>query len=85
MLRSGYLTMRRKPRGGVLLFHNNILRGCMTEDREKAMIYILSFFKNRMAAVNKHNVDKAKELIGLHEISVSELINKYVELVYKNS
>ena len=57
----------------------------MTEEREKAMIYILSFFKNRMAAVNKHNVDKAKELIGLHEISVSELINKYVELIYKNS
>jgi hypothetical protein len=57
----------------------------MTEEREKAMIYLLSFFKNRMAAVNKHNVDKAKELIGLHEISVSELINKYVELVYKNS
>jgi len=57
----------------------------MNEDRTKAMIYILSFFKNRMAAVNKHNVDKAKELIGLHEISVSELINKYVELVYENS
>jgi len=57
----------------------------MTEEREKAIIYLLSFFKNRMAAVNKHNVDKAKELIGLHEISVSELINKYVELVYKNS
>jgi hypothetical protein len=57
----------------------------MTEEREKAMIYLLSFFKNRMAAVNKHNVDKAKELIGLHEISVSELVNKYVELVYQNS
>jgi hypothetical protein len=57
----------------------------MTEEREKAMIYILSFFKNRMAAVNKHNVDKAKELIGLHEISASELVNKYVELIYKNS
>jgi hypothetical protein len=57
----------------------------MNEEREKAMIYILSFFKNRMAAVNEHNVDKAKELIGLHEISVSELVNKYVELVYENS
>ena len=57
----------------------------MTEEREKAMIYLLSFFKNRMAAVNKHNVDKAKELIGLHEISVSELVDKYVDLVYKNS
>jgi hypothetical protein len=57
----------------------------MNEDRTKAMIYILSFFKNRMAAVNKHNVDKAKELIGLHEIGTSELVNKYVELVYENS
>jgi hypothetical protein len=57
----------------------------MTEDREKAMIYILNFFKSRMAAVNKHNVDKAKELIGLHEIALPELVNKYVELVYENS
>jgi hypothetical protein len=57
----------------------------MTNDREKAMIYILSFFKNRMAAVNKHNVSQVKELISTHEISVSELVNKYVELVYKNS
>jgi len=57
----------------------------MTDDREKAMIYILSFFKNRMAAVNKHNVDKTKELIGTHEISLPELVNKYVELVFENS
>jgi hypothetical protein len=57
----------------------------MNEDRTKAMIYILSFFKNRMAAVNKHNVDKAKELIGLHEIATSELVDEYVRLVYENS
>jgi hypothetical protein len=57
----------------------------MTNDREKAMIYILSFFKNRMAAMNKNNVDKTKELIGIHEISLPELVNKYVELVYENS
>jgi hypothetical protein len=57
----------------------------MTEDREKAMIYILSFFKNRMAAVNKHNVSQVKELISKHEIAVSELVDKYVELVYENS
>ncbi len=57
----------------------------MNEEREKAMIYLLSFFKNRMAAVNKHNVDKAKELICTHEIGTSELVNKYVELVYENS
>jgi hypothetical protein len=57
----------------------------MTDEREKAMIYILSFFKNKMAAVNKNNVDKTKELIGIHEISLPELVNKYVELVYENS
>jgi hypothetical protein len=57
----------------------------MTEEREKAMIYILSFFKNRMAAVNKHNVSQVKELISTHEIGVSELVDKYVRLVYENS
>jgi hypothetical protein len=57
----------------------------MTEDREKAMIYILSFFKNRMAAVNKNNVSQVKELISIHEIAVSELVDMYVRLVYENS
>ena len=57
----------------------------MNQEREKAMIYILSFFKNRMAAVNKHNVSQVKELISTHEIAVSELVDKYVELVYENS
>ena len=57
----------------------------MTEEREKAMVYILAFFKNRMAAVNKHNVDKVKELISTHEIAVNELVDTYVELTWKNS
>ena len=57
----------------------------MNEDREKAMIYLINFFNSRMSAVNKHSVSKAKELIGLHEISVAELVNKYVELVISNS
>jgi hypothetical protein len=57
----------------------------MINDREKAMIYILSFFKNKMAAVNKHNVSQVKELISTHEIAVAELVDKYVDLVYKNS
>ena len=57
----------------------------MNQEREKAMIYILSFFKNKMAAVNKHNVSQVKELISTHEIAVSELVDKYVELVYENS
>lgn len=57
----------------------------MIEDREKAMVTILSFFRNRMAAVNKHNVSQVKELISTHEIAVSELVDKYVRLVYENS
>jgi hypothetical protein len=57
----------------------------MTEDREKAMVTILSFFRNRMAAVNKHNVSQVKELISTHEIAVSELVDKYVRLIYENS
>jgi hypothetical protein len=57
----------------------------MTEDRQKAMVYIISFFNSRMAAVNKHNVSKVKELISTHEIAVSELVDKYVDLVLKNS
>jgi hypothetical protein len=57
----------------------------MTEDREKAMIHILNFFRSRMAAVNKHNVSQVKELISTHEISVSELVDKYIELVISNS
>jgi hypothetical protein len=54
-------------------------------DRDKAMILILSFFRNKMAAVNKHNVSQVKELISTHEIAVSELVDKYVRLVYENS
>jgi hypothetical protein len=57
----------------------------MTDDREKAMIYIINFFNSRMSAMSKNNVDKAKELISTHEISVSELVDKYVYLVHKNS
>jgi hypothetical protein len=55
----------------------------MTKDQ--AMVYLINFFSYRLAAVNKFHVDRAKELIGLHEISASELVNKYVELVYENS
>jgi hypothetical protein len=54
-------------------------------DKDKALIYVINFFNSRMSAMSKNNVDKAKELIGLHEISVPELVNKYVELVYENS
>ena len=57
----------------------------MIEDREKALVYVISFFQSRMAAVNKHNVSKVKELISTHEIGASELIDKYVKLVYENS
>lgn len=57
----------------------------MTDDRDKAMIYVLNFFRNKMAAVNKHSVSQIKELISTHEIAVSELVDKYVKLVYENS
>jgi hypothetical protein len=56
-----------------------------TMTREQAMIYIINFFNSRVGATNKKNVDKAKELIGLHEIGASELVDKYVRLVYENS
>ena len=57
----------------------------MTDDREKAMIYILGFFRSKMAAMSNSNVSKVKELISTHEIAVSELVDKYVNLVYENS
>ena len=57
----------------------------MNEDREKAMVYIINFFNSRMSAINKHNVSKTKELISTHEIAVSELVDKYVQLVLANS
>jgi hypothetical protein len=53
--------------------------------RDQAMIYLINFFNSRMSAMSKNNTDKAKELIGLHEISASELVNKYVGLVHENS
>jgi hypothetical protein len=56
-----------------------------TMTREQAMIYVINFFNSRMGATSKNNVDKAKELIGLHEIGASELVDKYVRLVYENS
>jgi hypothetical protein len=57
----------------------------MIEDKEHAMIYIINFFNSRMSAVNKASVSRAKELISTHEIAVSELVDKYVDLVLKNS
>jgi hypothetical protein len=54
-------------------------------NRDQAMIYIINFFNSRMGAMSKSNVDKAKELISTHEIATSELVNKYVKLVYENS
>jgi hypothetical protein len=56
-----------------------------TMTREQAMIHIINFFNSRMNAMSISNVDKVKELISLHEIYTSELVNKYVELVYENS
>ena len=57
----------------------------MIEDREKAMIYIINFFNSRMNTMNKASINKAKELTSTHEIAVSELVDKYIKLVYENS
>ena len=62
----------------------NTVEAC-NMNREQAMIYLINFFNSRMSAVNKHSVRKAKELISNHEIAVSELVDKYVDLVLKNS
>ena len=56
-----------------------------TMTREQAMIYIINFFNSRISAMSNANINKVKELIGLHEIATSELVNKYVELVLENS
>jgi hypothetical protein len=56
-----------------------------TMTREQAMIYIINFFNSRMSAMSDANRNKVKELIGLHEISATELVNKYIDLVNKNS
>jgi len=53
--------------------------------RDQAMIYIINFFNSRMATMSNHHRNKVKELIGIHEIAVSELVDKYVELVLENS
>ena len=57
----------------------------MIEEREKAMILILGFFRSKMAAMSKSNISKVKELISTHEIATSELVDKYINLVYENS
>ena len=53
--------------------------------KEQALIHVIKFLNSRMSAMSPKSVDKAKELIGLHEISASELVNKYVDLVYSSS
>jgi hypothetical protein len=56
-----------------------------TMTRDQAMIYILNFFNSRMATMSNANRNKVKELIGIHEIALQELVNKYLELVLENS
>jgi hypothetical protein len=56
-----------------------------TMTRDQAMIYIINFFNSRMMTMSKNSVNKVKDLISLHEIYTSELVNKYVELVLENS
>ena len=56
-----------------------------TMTRDQAMIYIINFFNSRMATMSNHHRNKVKELIGIHEIALPELVNKYMELVLENS
>jgi hypothetical protein len=56
-----------------------------TMTRDQAMIYIINFFNSRMSAMSNANRNKVKELIGIHEIYTMELVNKYIDLVNKNS
>ncbi len=51
----------------------------------QAMIYVINFFNSRMATMSNSHRNKVKEVIGLHEIGTSELVNKYLELVLENS
>lgn len=57
----------------------------MIEEREKAMLIILGFFRHKMAATTKGNVSYVKELVSTHEISVNELVDRYVKFVYENA
>ena len=54
-------------------------------NREQAMIYVLNFLNSRMSAMSNAQRNKVKELIGMHEISAPELVNKYIELVRDNA
>ena len=53
--------------------------------RDDAMVYLINFFNSRMATMSNHHRNKVKELIGIHEIALQELVNKYLELVLENS
>ena len=57
----------------------------MINERDKAMLIILGFFRHKMAAMTKGNVSHMKQLISTHEISVSELVDRYVKFVHESS
>ena len=56
-----------------------------TMTKDQAMIYIINFFNSRMNAMNKASITKTKELINIHQIDTYELVEKYIDLVHKNS
>jgi hypothetical protein len=56
-----------------------------TMTKDQAMIYIINFFNSRMDAMNKASITKTKELINIHQIDTYELVEKYIDLVHKNS
>jgi hypothetical protein len=57
----------------------------MIDNKDKALIYVINFFNSRMRAMSKNDIERTKELISTHGISASELVDKYVKLVYETA
>lgn len=54
-------------------------------NKDQAMIYVINFLNSRMKAMSTADRNTVKRLISEHEICTTELINKYIDLVNKNS
>jgi len=52
--------------------------------RDQAMIFLLNFFNSKISAANRYTVTKVNELMSIHNITMPELVDKYVRLVHEN-
>jgi hypothetical protein len=52
--------------------------------RNQAIIFLLNFFNSKISAANRHTVTKVTELMSIHNITMPELVDKYVRLVHEN-